>query len=366
MNAVRACHIFVVAAALGWPAFSFGEPPQHKNQAQASVQTGRPASLLIVRIDKCLLEPLRSQKVDHWGDVDQVVLGTRAVGKSHTTGTIDVANMVGRDDASFTVKFSGKTETKTVGYNGPALIYSRTHTDFVCTREVTFDPQKGFVASPGKERARTILYYDGFGSSRQGLGSRLVTRIAEERAIESYSAASQIAARDNREQISQTFDQRLNKQLAGINRELRMVRYANAMLNPDSQPRLAARSLKDCVLVGIARKGDSPRLVTLPPECKSAAPIEIWVHTSLLGDRATLMVGVFDRLESEVLPAASPFAVSQLQAPPAAEKWRAFDMKLHQGWIVVGLHKDAAPMVATSREKPAPRVVSTRSSAARR
>lgn len=300
----------------------------------------RPEFPLIVRIDDRALEPLRSKDVRHEAPVDRTVLGTRAIGRSWTTGAIDVQMMPERDDASFAIRFRGRSQTQSTGHNGPALIYNRTFTDFDCARCVVFEPRTGFVAGPTVIRSKTTLVYDGFASSRKGLGRRIIARIAQRRAGESHAQALAIAQRDNEAAILQNFDKRLDEQMVAINRQLDIARYVNALFGPKSKPHLAARTCQDCLLIGIGNEKSPRRLVTFPPEREKPAPIELWVHSSMLGTRMARLATIMDRFDSTLLPAASRFEVLQLilgngqtQAP--------IDVEFHRGWMVIGFQNEA-------------------------
>ena len=182
---------------------------------------------LVIRVDHTELELLAANQVDEWGRVDQVVLGTHAVGKSHAQGAISVLMVPDRNDASFDVIFQGRTHTTTVGTHGPALICSHTDTDFVCTRPITFHARQGFVAANCKIVAHTNVTYDGFGSSHGRLGHRLISRIARRRRGESREQVRQIAARINEAALVKAFDKRLDAQLATMNQKMNLAQYVN-------------------------------------------------------------------------------------------------------------------------------------------
>ena len=139
----------------------------------------RPEFPLMVRIDDKALDPLRAKDVRQQGHVDRIVLGTRAVGTSETRGAMNVNIIPDRDDAAFIIRFHGETRTRTTGSNGPAIIRSRTATEFDCARLVVFEPRIGLVAGKSTSAARTSLVFDGFDTDRR-LGRRLEDR-AEER-----------------------------------------------------------------------------------------------------------------------------------------------------------------------------------------
>ena len=187
--------LFCVAVLTVLASFSLAQrsddAPRRENPLPAARTTAPPAYPLVIRIDHIALELLSTNKVDEWGRVDDVVLGTHAVGKSHTQGSITGLMTPDRNDASFDIVFQGRTHSTTVGTNGPALIYSHTDTDFVCTRPITFHARQGFVAAPCKIVAHTNVVYDGFDSSRGRLGHRLISRIARRpRPVPRTSAAN--------------------------------------------------------------------------------------------------------------------------------------------------------------------------------
>src|SRR5271154_4910813 len=83
---------------------SFGQAqtvdvPQRNGRLPAVRATEPPAYPLVIRIDHTALELLATTKVDERGRVDDVVLGTHAVGESHTQGSISGLLVPDRDDA---------------------------------------------------------------------------------------------------------------------------------------------------------------------------------------------------------------------------------------------------------------------------
>src|SRR5688500_1522580 len=70
---------------------------------------------LIVRIDKSALIEATQRNVDRVKPVDQVVLGTRALGQCRTIGTIDAVLVPDSHDASFDLRFQGRNASRSVG-----------------------------------------------------------------------------------------------------------------------------------------------------------------------------------------------------------------------------------------------------------
>jgi len=307
----------------------------------------KPEFPLMVRIDDKALDPLRAKDILHQGQVDRMILGTRAIGTSKTQGAMSVNIIPDRDDAAFIIRFHGDTHTRTTGNNGPAIIRSRTSTEIDCARLVVFDPRVGLVAGKSTIASSTALAYDGFGTDRR-LGRRLITRVAERKANEQFEQVRAIAQRDNEAEVRQAFDQRLDQQLAEINQQLNIARYVNALFGPTSKPKLATRSCKDCILIGIGNDESPSRLATYPPEREKPAPIEIWVHNSLFGEQMASLAAVVEKIEGRLVPAAAKLQVLQLLFGPAQTAEPQFDVGFTQGWVVIGLQNDL-PATALAR-----------------
>lgn len=307
----------------------------------------QPAFPLVVRIDDKALDPLREKDIRHQGPVERVILGTQAVGTCFTTGGINVKIVPREEEASIIIRFRGQTRTKTTGYNGPAIIYSHTDTEFECARQVVFQPRIGLVAGEPTIDARTALVYDGFDANRR-LGKRLISRVARQRAEEQHEEARAIAHQENTKGVCLAFEKKLDAQLASINRQLDIARYVNALFGPTSQPRLVTGSCSDCILVGFGNEQSSQRLVDLLPAREKTSPIEIWVHSSLLGERFANVAAVAEKFEDHVLPSAAQLQILQVILGPSPAAETSLKVNFEKGWVVLGLPSDQhTPLTAT-------------------
>ncbi|HBO42625.1 MAG TPA: hypothetical protein DD670_01555 [Planctomycetaceae bacterium] len=309
-----------------------------ENPSPPARTTERPAYPLVIRMDHSALEPLEAREINHHGRIDTVVLGTHAVGESHTQGAISVLIIPDRDDASFDLSFQGRTHARTVGTNGPALIYSHTDTDFVCTRQISFDPRQGFVAVASTVVADTQLVYDGFGSSRGRLGHRLISRVAGRRAGECQEVARQIASRETEHKLLQGFDKLLNTQLTAMNQRINLARYVNLFMGEAAAMQLSARSSKDCIYVGVGHEGGPSRLTAIPPRRAAVAPIEIGIHSTMLGGQVAKLLSLFGN--DMVLPQASRQEILRALSIPDEESARIIDVRVDHGWFVLGLQNE--------------------------
>lgn len=329
------------------------DAPRRENPSPPAHSTKPPAYPLVIRIDHSALDPLEAREIDDRRRIERVVLGTHAVGESHTQAAITVLMIPDRDDASFDLSFQGRTHVSTVGANGPALIWCHTDTDFDCTRQISFDPPRGFVAVASTVVADTQLVYDGFGSSRGRLGRRLISRVAERRAGEFQEVARQIAARDTEHELLQAFDKRLNAQLTTMNQRLNVARYVNLFMGDVSAMQLSARSSKDCIYVGVGRKGSPARLTVIPPRRVTLAPIEIGIHSTTLGGQVAKLLSLFGN--KMVLPQPSRQEILRALSIPDEEFARIMDFGVHDGWFVLSLQNAtpaSSPAATTAQTTP--------------
>jgi hypothetical protein len=205
------------------------------------------------------------------------------------------------------------------------------------------------VAGPTKIVAQTTLVFDGFDSNRR-LGSRLIRRIAERRANAQFLQAQAIAQRDNEAEILRAFDKRLDSQLAFINGQIGIARYVRSLLGPASKPRMASCSTKGCILVGIGNAEDPQKLLACPPDCQSHAPLEIWIHRSILGERLVSFTSVLQKLDQGVVLTPPQFEVLQLM-PGLRTADRPFALSFTEGWLVIGVPRDPETIVLASSNR---------------
>ena len=349
-SGMRRAHISLNSLGLVSACFSLCLAPQtavsgQKEGSPRAISAKDPVYPLVIRIDHTALASLEASSVDDRSRVDRIVLGTHAVGESRTRGVISVHMVPNADAASFDVSFKGQVHVCTVGTNGPALIYSHSDTDFLCTRRISFDPQQGFISGTSTLNADTQLVYDDFGSSRGRLGRRLISRTAERRADGSHEEARQIAARDTSQELLKTFDERLNARLATMNKTANVSGLVKLLMAEGSSLQLSARSTEDCVYVGVGREGGPAKLNAIPPRCRTATPIEIGVQTSVFGGQVAKLLSAF---KNDALSQHSRQAILRALLIPKEEAAGIADVGVQEGWLVLGLQAPA-PTSSTVR-----------------
>lgn len=309
-------------------------------QDTAALETKPPEETpfpLVLRIDKSALLQLTNSDVDEHGLVDMFVLGTHAVGESRTLGSIRGVLIPDSTEASFDVRFQGNTVATTVGTHKPAVIYSRTFTDFNCTSHIAFDPRQGFVVVGGDVvvNGDTRLVFDGFAAMRP-FGRRLICRMAERRARQSHEQARKIADRDNKRQVREGFERQVAEAVRAANERTGLARYVNRFLGDQTTLQLYAKSSTDCIHIGIGPAGEKYELMTaLPPSRDKSAPIEIWVYSSILSPPvAALVQGITP--QTALPPLVQTKILEALLIPTLAPN-SSIQLALEEGWLVLGL-----------------------------
>lgn len=311
---------------------------------------------LVLRIDKSALTRYSDSDIDRKGEVNKVVLGAHCVGSSHTTGTIRAELLPDSQEAAFDLYFRGRTVSETKGVQEPGVVWSRTFTDFVSKRRIIFEPRKGFVVVGDNEiETDTKLVYDGFGSTRN-MGRRLITRITAKKSYQISEQARLIADRDNKKEVAESFVKESDQQVKAANDGLDLVRYVNAFLGDRTALQLHAKSTKDFIYVGIGPDGEKyAPMAELPERGEKPAPMEIWVHSSILSKPVAAALKLITPGTAIPLPAQAK--ILSALALPITGKATPMDVDLHDGWLVLGLPDDgskAPPTVAESAKDQAP------------
>lgn len=270
---------------------------QRLRQAINPLQNDRPADLeretvrqnrLVLRLSEDFFDGVVDRDVDRLTPVAEVILGTPVSGQARTVGRPTVNLLPDDSQAVFEVVLTGTTVSRTTGRNRSAIIYSHATTDFQATKQVVFDPQRGFRAQPATVDARTQLVTDGIGStSRSRLVDRMVRRRAWQEVQRNRPQAQAIAQAKAKARIQEFFDQRLEEGLARLNRATYLRSVLATLVPGESRLAFVCCSTEDSVQIAISPRdqiGVSGALpVPLPEAPLAAGPMQLWVHSSLLG-----------------------------------------------------------------------------------
>lgn len=163
-------------------------------------------SPLVVRVSAESLRALFERSLDLQLPVREFVLGTDVHGNSRVSGAVTIQLAPNRQRAEFVAVLTGTASSRTVGYNGPAVIYSRSTTTFKAAKRIAFDADGDITVGRTVVQAETSLAYEGFGSALPRLRGRLVRAVARRRAAQSHQQAQAITNTNTSRQIAEAFD----------------------------------------------------------------------------------------------------------------------------------------------------------------
>lgn len=322
------CHIPRTLAALivcllfaGQPVTWGDEQPVTTGQHEQSETVAAPTEtsdtvphLVVIRISERAFDSIVGKAVDVTKTVDDVILGTTVHGRSHTRGKVAVDINPDHDDASFVFTFVGETHAKTVGHNGPAILYSRSSTDFTCTKHVLFDLENGFHAGPTSIDSKTNSVTDDIQSDRRGIRGRLIRRVAWRRVKENHDEANAVTADHTRRDIVTGFDETISERLAELNERVALSELVGELLQGVTETEYSVSSTDKYIQLAVRRKGMPETPITLPEDSVSETALQVWVHSSLIEPNVFGAVQSYSRMRQWVRPVLS--ALNQRRLSP--------------------------------------------------
>ncbi|HEY2414825.1 MAG TPA: hypothetical protein VGI40_21450 [Pirellulaceae bacterium] len=245
----------------------------------------RPAHLFVARISANVLSQQFNRRVDRTVPVRDVVLGTPVSGAARIVGQPQVELVPCSNEARFNMVFSGTVYSRTAGYAGPATVYGHSITYFKATKEVVFEPGKGFQALPSKIAATTHCYTDDIAPSRGGLIGRIVQRRASEEVAAQHPQITAIARQRAVRRIEAAFDREMASRIAHLNQSVDFqIQLASGRTREGCRKLMACTTPNYLQIADMIYEGNETavQLPTRSPPTGAAAPIEVWVHNSLI------------------------------------------------------------------------------------
>jgi hypothetical protein len=244
---------------------------------------------MFVRVSDDLAGYGTRRNINEQTPVRDFIMGTSITGTGHTVGSVDVQMQPNRSVALLDLFLAGSSNSRTVGVNRSALIYSTGLTTFSASKRVWFDEQ-GMHAAPSQATAKTNSQITGVGSSAGGIRGCIVTRAASKRAPQSKGQAQQIAARHAEARIEERLDSETAEQIAATNRDfntklkdpLRRVQTYPASLNFSS-------SADDMFVTALESNWTQLGAPSEPPAFAGGHAIEVVSHESTVNNAANTM-----------------------------------------------------------------------------
>jgi hypothetical protein len=301
------CLVIGMMAAAISPAFG-----EDGSSLEAFSPTRLPAHRLVVRVSDAMLASYLGREIDQQVAVQDVILGTAVSGSAQISGEPRVKLLDRTDGAAFHVEFRGTAVSRTVGRNGPAIIHSRSVTHFVAIKQIVYEPGKGFAGLPVQVSAQTQCYTEGIDSTRRGLIGRVVRRKAAEQVAENKALTTEIARQKAQHQIARAFERHMDERLAHLNKMAESQSLWASLAGGAGRIPYTCGSTAGHLHIAAAHHRPQPiRLPVRGPASDVAAPVELWIHDSLVPmaspqtkQRLEQASAVGDVLGAVILPAA--------------------------------------------------------------
>lgn len=176
---------------------------------------------LLFYAKKRFLAKAMEQHIDEVAPLTDNILGTSIRGTTHTVGdlTMDL-----RDDpqrAAFELSLNGHVTSKTIGVNGPAIVYAKGSTTIAGNKLIWLD-ESGMHDTPARGSAQTRTTFTGFASSSHF--KKLVIKIASKRAYQNKAAAEYIASQRAADRVKKRINEQAATALAKSNSDIRSLR----------------------------------------------------------------------------------------------------------------------------------------------
>ncbi len=249
---------------------------------------------LFVKASERLVGAGIEQDVDDVGPVHDYILGTDISGTGHTKGRVTVELVASERNAVLDIMLTGKTATKTVGYNGPATIYTNGNVAIAGRKRVIID-ETGFKTYRATGAARTRTAITGIG------GGRLVQKIASRKASQQKGKAERIASDHAGVRVSDRLENQSSGQLGKAHQEF-VKKFRRPLLRRREFPELLKFSTTEDALFVTGMKANRMQLGApdAPPQVDGEYDLVVRVHETMLNNMATALLGGVTLHEAEV------------------------------------------------------------------
>jgi len=259
-------------------------------------------------------------RVDVREPVREWILGTDVRGTGHMVGWRKLQIIPCEQHALFAIRVEGVLDSDTIGYNGPARIYSHSKTPFVSQKLIQFGPD-GLTAQPARCDASVSTDIQDVDVTCR---SQCVEKIAWRRTFQQKPAAEREAAWKAERRIARRVDQEADERLAKAQSEyLQKIRepLADRDLFPDL---FLTKTTADAFHVTIRQMGHSGLAAgTSAPQAPEGAVV-VQVHQSFVNNFVEGFFGGMVLKEARLQEAVRDLLgelPKELESDPDGEPW---------------------------------------------
>jgi hypothetical protein len=235
------------------------------------------------------------QPLDEVRPVTDNILGTAISGTAHTVGQVTGQLLPDENRAQLETKLVARAASDTVGYNGPATIWSRGTTNLSGSKRIVID-EKGFASYPARATASTSTQITGISA-----GGNIAQRVATNRVYESKPTAEQIAGSHAAARAQARLDAQTGQMLSKAHANY-LQKFRNPLLRRREFPQLLKFKSTDDALFITALQADSYQLGA--PQAsespKDTHDLGVRMHESVVNNASDSLLSGVTLKEKEV------------------------------------------------------------------
>lgn len=167
-----------------------------------------------------------ARPVDETTPLRDNILGTQITGTGHTVGQVTGELVPDPNRIVIQTSMTGTNHSRTVGRNGPAVIYSRGVSKLSARKRLVFD-STGLHGQPTEAKVQTSTQVTGIGSTKHGVADKLVKKIAAKQIPKKKAQGEQVASQHARRLFERRFNDQAEPLIANAND-----RYRNKLRTP--------------------------------------------------------------------------------------------------------------------------------------
>ncbi|REK10892.1 MAG: hypothetical protein DWQ37_15750 [Planctomycetota bacterium] len=235
-----------------------------------------------------------AQELNEVTPVRDYILGTSIRGNGRTIGKVRLELVPSDDQLVFDTMLSGNVNSRTVGYNGPATIYSNGSTAISGRKRIVFD-ENGFASYKATGAANTNTRVTGIG------GSGIVRRVASRRVGQQKAQAERIAADHAADRVSRRMDDQVADQLSEAHANY-LEKVRNPLLRRREFPSMRFRTTEEELFLTVlaANSNQIAALGTPPDVTVENSDLAVQIHESMINNLAAALLGGVTLEEEEV------------------------------------------------------------------
>jgi hypothetical protein len=296
-----------------------------------------PGALVYVRVSRGFINDYVQRSVHRRGEVKDTILGTQIFGESETNGETHFILSPNPNKLTGAIAFEGTVHSRTIGYNGPAIIHSISDATFRARKPIGLD-SSGLNAAPVTASASTNLHTTNIETTLPRLRGRIARRIAWRRANESRREFEAISSRHTADRIGKELDRQVDQSLEKVQQVVQSTIEGLKIGDHRLVSHTNFRTMPEYIELAMIRQGASDEEKRfLPPPVEGAPDVAIRVNRALLGRALT-----DPEIGAKLVPLLAKFLEARASEKTLAVVYRPEDQqaditnwKIGQDWLTL-------------------------------